>query len=81
VRDALRTDLLDAYRRDRVQGINQLALDLYTARLREMRTRWPTLDQQLDNEDFGKALLAALWHTSGSTTRPAWTCSSRCCLS
>jgi hypothetical protein len=63
VRDTLRADLLDPYQRARVRAINRRALDLYTCRLEGMRTRWPTLDEQLDHDGFAPALLAALWHT------------------
>jgi tetratricopeptide (TPR) repeat protein len=62
VRDTLRIDLLDPYRRARVRAINQRALDLYRNRLGEMRTRWPTLDEQVGNAEFTTAVLAGLWH-------------------
>ena len=63
VRDTLRTDLLDPYRRVRARPINQRALALFRTRLAGMRIRWPTLDEQLDHTRFTTALLAALWHT------------------
>ena len=63
VREALRTDLLDPYRRANVQRINQCALELYNNRLCQMRSKWPTLDQQLDHKGFTTAILAVLWHT------------------
>ena len=63
VRDTLRTDLLDPYRRARARGINQRALTLINTRLERMRRRWPALDEQLGHTEFTRALLAALWHT------------------
>jgi tetratricopeptide (TPR) repeat protein len=63
VRDTLRADLLDPYRRAIVRPISQRALDLCTARLNTMRARWPSLDEQLSHDGFARALLAALWHT------------------
>lgn len=62
VRDTLRTDLLDPYRREQVRDANQRALALYRVRLGEMRDRWPTLDEQIDHAEFKAALLAHLWH-------------------
>ncbi len=62
VRDTLRTDLLDPWRRARARLINQRALALFDARLAEMRLKWPTLDEQLDHTGFTTALLAVLWH-------------------
>jgi hypothetical protein len=59
VRDTLRTDLLDPYRRAGVRDINQRALGLYSARLTQMRGRWPALDDQLGSSGFTAALLAA----------------------
>ena len=63
VRHTLRTDLLDPYRRARVREINRRAIDLFRARLGQMRSRWPTLDAQLSHTAFTTALLATLWHT------------------
>ena len=63
VRDTLRTDLLDPYRRARARQINQRALALSDARLRQMRRRLPTLDEQLGHTGFITTLLAVLWHT------------------
>jgi hypothetical protein len=63
VRDTLRTDLLDPYRRARARQINQRALALFDARLGQMRRRLPTLDEQLGHTGFITTLLAALWHT------------------
>jgi hypothetical protein len=63
VRDAVRTDLLDPYRRVRAQSGNQRALDLFTTRLKKMRERWPTLDEQLGHSQYTTTLLACLWHT------------------
>jgi tetratricopeptide (TPR) repeat protein len=63
VRDTLRTDLLDPYRRARVRDISERAQVLYYARLEQMRGRWPTLDEQLGHSGFTSALLAMLWHT------------------
>jgi hypothetical protein len=62
VRDALRTDLLEPLRRDRVRDINRRALDLFSERLAEMRNRWPTLDEQAAHTQFSTALLGQLWH-------------------
>ena len=69
VRDTLRTDLLDPYRRARTRQINQRALALFDARLGQMRRRWPTLDEQLGHTGFTTALLAALWHTLWADNR------------
>jgi tetratricopeptide (TPR) repeat protein len=63
VRDTLRADLLDPYRRARARQVNQRAIALFTNRLSQMRDRWPTLDEQLDHTSYTTALLAALWHT------------------
>jgi hypothetical protein len=63
VRDTLRTDLLDPYRRARARQINQRALALFDARLEQMRRRLPDLDEQLGHTGFITALLAVLWHT------------------
>ncbi|MGH3197047.1 MAG: hypothetical protein ACRDNT_14160 [Streptosporangiaceae bacterium] len=63
VRDTLRADLLDPYRRARVRPINQRALALLDARLAQMRARWPSLDEQVAHTGYATALLAALWHT------------------
>jgi hypothetical protein len=63
VRDTLRTDLLDPYRRTRIREISQRAIGLYSARLSQMRSRWPTLDDQLSHNAFTTALQALLWHT------------------
>jgi tetratricopeptide (TPR) repeat protein len=63
VRDTLRTDLLDPFRRVRARTINQRATDLFSTRLQRIRSRRPTLDEQLDSIDFKTALLAWLWHT------------------
>ena len=64
VRDTLRTDLLDPYRRLRARSVNERALTLFTTRLAHMRGRWPTLDHQLGQAEFTTALLGALWHTT-----------------
>src|SRR6266568_6936023 len=63
VRDTLRIDLLDPYRRVRARAINERALVLLTSRLKLMRTRWPGLDQQLSHKTFITTLLGVLWHT------------------
>ena len=63
MRDTLRADLLDPYRRARVRPINQRALALFDARLAQMRARWPSLDEQVAHTGYATALLAALWHT------------------
>ena len=63
VRETLRTDLLDPYRRLRARAVNERALILFATRLADMRSRWPTLDKQLDQAEFTTALLGALWHT------------------
>jgi len=63
VRDTLRTDLLDPYRRSRARQINQRALDLLYTRIEQMRSRWRTLDEQLAHPGFTTAILATLWHT------------------
>ncbi len=64
VRDTLRADLLNPYRRTQVREINQRAAAMFTTRLAEMRDRWPTLDDQVGHAGFTTALLSALWHTS-----------------
>lgn len=64
VRDTLRADLLDPWRRPCVRDISQRALDLHQARLAEMRRSRPALDDQLADDGFTAALLAALWHTA-----------------
>jgi hypothetical protein len=64
VRDTLRADLLDPWRRPSVRAISQRALNLYRARLAEMRVSRPTLDHQLADGEFMAAVLAALWHTA-----------------
>jgi hypothetical protein len=64
VRDTLRADLLDPWRRPGVRDISQRALDLHQARLPEMRRSRPALDDQLADDGFTAALLAALWHTA-----------------
>jgi len=64
VRDTLRTDLLDPYRRLRARPVNERALSLVTSRLARLRDRWPTLDDQLGHGEFTTALLGALWHAS-----------------
>ena len=63
VRDTLRADLLDAYRRDSVRDMNRRAADLFAARLGEIRSRWPTLDGQLAHDAASAAVLSLLWHT------------------
>ena len=63
VPETLRLDLLDPYRRTRVRQINQRALALLRARLERMRSRWLSLDDQLDHTEFTGTLLALLWHT------------------
>ena len=63
VRNTLRADLLDPYRRSRVREMNQRALDLLSLRLAGRRGRWPTVDEQLDHTEFSTTLLAGLWHT------------------
>jgi tetratricopeptide (TPR) repeat protein len=63
VRDTLRADLLDPYRRARARPLNQRAIDLFTDRLAQMRDRWGTLDEQVAHNGYTTALLAALWHT------------------
>lgn len=64
VRDTLRADLLDPWRRPGVRDISQRALDLHQARLAEMRRSRAALDDQLADDGFTAALLAALWHTA-----------------
>jgi tetratricopeptide (TPR) repeat protein len=64
VRDTLRTDLLDPYRRLRARPVNERALALFTTRLTRLRDRWPTLDDQLGHAEFTTSLLGALWHAS-----------------
>jgi tetratricopeptide (TPR) repeat protein len=64
VRDTLRVDVLDPWRRPGVRAINQRALDLYRARLAEMRVRRPALDDQIADDGFIAAVLAVLWHTA-----------------
>ena len=63
VRDTLRTDLLDPWRRTRARDMNERALALFRTRLGEMRARWPTLDEQLTHARFTTAVLAVLWHS------------------
>jgi tetratricopeptide (TPR) repeat protein len=65
VRDTLRTDLLDPYRRSRsdVRDINQRALEFFTRRLEKKRGSLPSLDEQLDSSEFTTAVLSVLWHT------------------
>ncbi len=63
VRDTLRADLLDPFRRTRVRAINHRAIGLFTGRLAQMRARWPTLDDQIGRPGFATALLSVLWHT------------------
>ncbi|MGW5718340.1 tetratricopeptide repeat protein [Amycolatopsis sp. NPDC003865] len=63
VRDTLRTDLLDPFRRDRVRVINQRALDLFAERLMQLRIKWPLVDDQLNNSHYDTTLLAYLWHS------------------
>ncbi len=63
VRDTLRADLLDPFRRTRVRAINQRAIGLFTDRLTQMRARWPALDDQIGHAGFTTALLTVLWHT------------------
>ena len=62
VLDTLRTDLLDPFQRTRTKQINQRALSLFSARLEQMRRRWPTLDDQIAHSAFTNSLLAVLWH-------------------
>jgi tetratricopeptide (TPR) repeat protein len=62
VRDTLRFDLLDPYRRARARPINQRALALLTSRLADMRDRWPSVDDQVSHAMFSTTLLTALWH-------------------
>ena len=64
VRDTLRTDLLDPYRRLRARPVNERALNLFTTRLADMGGRWPGLDDQLGHAEFTTALLGALWHAT-----------------
>lgn len=63
VRDTLRSDLLDPFRRARAKQINERALTLFSVRLAHMRRRWPTLDEQLAHATFTASLLAVMWHT------------------
>jgi hypothetical protein len=63
VRDTLRADLLDAYRRNSVRHMNRRAADLFVARLAEIRSRWPVLDDQLAHDAASTAVLSLLWHT------------------
>jgi len=80
VRDTLRADLLDPWRRPGVRGISQRALDLSRARLAEMRRSRPALDDQLADDGFTAALLAALWHTAWAANQDGLILSSRSCL-
>ena len=64
VRDTLRADLLDPWRRPSVREISERALDLYRARLGDMRGSRPALDDQLADEGFMADVLATLWHTA-----------------
>jgi tetratricopeptide (TPR) repeat protein len=64
VRDTLRADLLDPWRRPGVRAISQRALNLHQARLAEMRVSRPALDDQPADDEFMAAVLAALWHTA-----------------
>ncbi len=63
VRDTLRMDLLDPYRRIMIRDLNLRAQRLYSERLAAMRSKWPTLDEQMEHHEYMAALLAALWHT------------------
>jgi tetratricopeptide (TPR) repeat protein len=63
VRDTLRVDLLDPFRRNHVRPINQRALWLFNGRLTRLRSRWPTLDEQLAHSAYTTTVLSALWHT------------------
>ncbi len=63
VRDTLRIDLLDPYRRPLIREMNARSLRLYNDRLAKMRAKWPTLDEQLSHAGYCTTLLAALWHT------------------
>lgn len=62
VQVAIRSDLLDPLRRERVRQVNQRALEIFKERLAKMRLRLPALDDQVANEEFKTTLLAALWH-------------------
>ncbi len=64
VRDALRGELLDPDRRERVRRASERALTLSLARLKSARGRWPALDEQLGRPEFTSALLGAIWHAS-----------------
>jgi tetratricopeptide (TPR) repeat protein len=63
VRDTVRADLLDPYRRARVREINQRTAGMFTTRLADMRARWPSLDDQAGHNSFTAVLLSKLWHT------------------
>ena len=63
VRDILRIDLLEPYRRARAREINQRALKLYETRLAKMHGKWPDLDAQLAHSEFSTTLLSMLWHS------------------
>jgi tetratricopeptide (TPR) repeat protein len=63
VRDTLRADLLDPYRRARARPVSERALVLLGTRLATMRGRWPTLDEQLGHTEYTTTVLATLWHT------------------
>lgn len=63
VRDALLTYMLDPYQRAGVREINRRALDLYTARLDQMRRLWPSRNEQARQAQFMASLQAALWHS------------------
>lgn len=62
VKDVLRVDLLNPYRRGAATGINRRALNLFMDRLKEMRRRWASLDEQLSRPGFKTTLMSALWH-------------------
>ena len=63
VRDTLRTDLLDPYRRTGPARSTSAHSPWCSPDWTRMRHRWPTLDEQLAHIGFTTALLAALWHT------------------
>lgn len=64
VRDALRDELLRPDQRELARPASQRALNLSLARLKSMRDRWPTLDEQVAHPQFAAALLDAIWHAS-----------------
>ena len=63
VRDALRVDLLDPYRRAHAREMSTRAIALLNGRIETLRRRWPGLDEQVRHTAFTTTLLSLLWHT------------------